>query len=502
MSESRYARHLRSRYRILLGYSGLINVLVGGLIVSPCLLLPAFPVELPLAWGLAAPGLGLVAAGALLWRGCLPRGGETLTLQEGAVVVLLAWVSAVLVGALPFMAVGGLNFTQAVFESTSGWTTTGLSVVDVTAAPRLLLFYRSVMQLAGGAGLAVIMLSALAGPAGTGLSAAEGRADQLVPNVRRSAKLVMTIYGGYVICGWLALMLAGMGWFDAINHTFAAISTGGFSTRPESLGFWDSPLVEGVCVVLMLLGSMNFVTAYALLHGKFRAVGKNGEIRLQALLIPIMVLVIFFGVTAGLYPTLGKQLRVAIFEVVTALSTTGFSTVGYGDWSGLGWLVLIVLMIIGGGTGSTAGGLKQYRIYALYRGLLWEFRRMLLPLGAVTVPDVWVGETRRFLSDRELRQLAAFAFLYLGTLVLGTGVLTAYGYSLKDSLFEFASALGTVGLSIGATTAAAPKGQLWTEIAGMLLGRLEFFMIFWGFIKFGKDVLVLLPNQCSLKKET
>jgi trk system potassium uptake protein TrkH len=492
MSDIRYARFLRGRYRILLGYLGLIEVLVGGLILAPCLLLPVFPEELPLAWGLLAPGLGLVALGGVLWRVCLPRGGESLSLQEGAVVVVLAWISAVLVGALPLMAIGGLNFTQAIFESTSGWTTTGLSVVDVSVAPRLVLLYRSLMQLAGGAGLAVIMLSALAGPAGTGLSAAEGRADQLVPNVRRSAKLVVTIYSGYVIFGGVALNLAGMGWFDALNHAFAAISTGGFSTRPASIGYWNSPLFEGVSVVLMLLGTMNFVTGYALLHGKFRAVGKNGEIRLQALSIPALVLVVFFGVTAGLYPTLGKQLRVAIFEVVTALSTTGFSTVGYSDWNGLGWLVLIVLMIIGGGTGSTAGGLKQYRVYALYRGLLWECKRMLLPRGTVTMPDVWVGETRRFLGDLELRQLATFVVLYLGTLVLGAGVLAAYGYSLQESLFEFASVLGTVGLSVGVTSAAAPAGLLWAETLGMILGRLEFFVVFIGLTRCFSNTATML----------
>lgn len=492
MSDTRYARFLRGRYRILLGYLGLIDVLVGGLILAPCLLLPAFPEELTLAWGLLAPGLGLLALGGVMWRVCLPRGGESLSLQEGAVVVVLAWVSAVLVGTFPFMAVGGLNFTQAIFESTSGWTTTGLSVVDLTTVPRLLLLFRSVMQLAGGAGLAVIMLSALAGPTGTGLSAAEGRADQLVPNVRRSAKLVVTIYSGYVLFGGVALTLSGMDWFDAINHAFAAISTGGFSTRPESIGYWNSPLVEGVTVVLMLLGTMNFVTGYALMHGKFRAVGKNGEIRLQALLIPMLVLVVFSGVTSGLYPTLDKQLRVAIFEVVTALSTTGFSTVGYGDWNSLGWLVLIALMLIGGGTGSTAGGLKQYRVYALYRGLLWEFRRMLLPREVVTMPDVWVGETRRFLGDREMRQLATFTFLYLGTLAIGTGIIASYGYSLKESLFEFASALGTVGLSVGVTSASAPAGLLWAETIGMILGRLEFFVIFIGVSRLVANLAVMI----------
>jgi trk system potassium uptake protein TrkH len=271
-----------------------------------------------------------------------------------------------------------------------------------------------------------------------------------------------------------------MGWFDAVNHAFAALSTGGFSTRAESIGFWNSPVVEAVTMVLMLLGTMNFVTGYALLHGKFRAVGKNGEIRLQMLLIPASALVLLTGVTAGLYPAMGKQVRVALFEAITALSTTGFSTVGYGNWNGLGWLVLIVLMVIGGGTGSTAGGLKQYRVYALYRSLLSELKRMLVSRDAVVETEVWVGENRRFLKDQELRQIGAFAFFYLATLALGTGIIASYGYPLKESLFEFASSLGTVGLSVGITSANAPGGVLWTEIVGMILGRLEFFVVILG----------------------
>jgi len=488
MGDARYSDFLRQRYRIVLGYTGLIAALIGGIILSPLCLLPAWPDESALAWGFLLPGAGLVAAGAALWRSLLPHGGESLSLAEGWVVVVLSWTFAVLVGAIPFLTVGGLDFTQALFESTSGWTTTGLSVVDVTIASPLVLFYRSIMQFAGGAGLAIIMLSALAGPAGTGLSAAEGRADQLVPHVRQSAKLVLTIYTGYTVLGCAALRLAGMAWFDAVNHAFAALSTGGFSTRAESIGYWNSPQIEAVTIVLMLLGTMNFLTAYALLHGKLRAVGKNGEVRLQALLIPLAALVLFAGVSASLYPALGKQLRSAVFEAVTALSTTGFSTVGYGDWSGLGWLVLIVLMLIGGGTGSTAGGIKQYRVYALYRGLLWQLRRMCLPRGAVTEPDVWVGDNRRFLKDQELLQIALFVCLYLASLALGTGILAAYGYPLRESLFEFASALGTVGLSVGVTAADAPKGLLWAETAGMLLGRLEFFAIFLGVTKLLGDL--------------
>ncbi|MBN2429022.1 MAG: TrkH family potassium uptake protein [Deltaproteobacteria bacterium] len=494
MGQTRYIRFLKERYRILLGYTGLINVLVGGLILLPCLVLVGFPDELDLVWGFLLPGLGSAAFGASLWRLFLPRGGESLSLAEGGVVVVLSWGFAILVGTVPFLTVGGLNFIQALFESTSGWTTTGLSVVDVSQASHMILLFRSTMQFAGGAGLAIIMLSALAGPAGTGLSAAEGRTDQLMPHIRQSAKMVLTLYAGYTVMGFAALRMAGMDWFDAVNHAFCALSTGGFSTRVESIGYWNSASVEAVVIILMLLGNTSFLTSYTLLHGNFRAVCRNGELRLQALLIPGMVLFVFFGVCAGLYPTLGKQMRVAIFEVTTALSTTGFSTVGYGDWSGLGWLILIALMIIGGSAGSTAGGIKQYRVYALFRALLWEFRKMLLPQGTVTEPDVWIGESRRFLCDRDLRQIALFVCLYLGTLTVGTGILAAYGHPLRESLFEFASVLGTVGLSTGITSPTAPAGVLGTEILGMFLGRLEFFIVIIGLSRLVTNITTMTAS--------
>ncbi len=483
----RYPEFLRQRYRTILGYTGLLSLIIGLLILTPLTLLPFFPQERSLAWVFLWPGLALGLPGFILWHWLTPRSAGSLTKPEGAVIVVLAWLLAVLVGAGPFLLMGELNFTQAVFESTSGWTTAGLSVVEVSTAPALILFYRSVLQLAGGAGLAIIMLSALAGPAGPGLTTAEGRAEQLLPNVRRSAKLVLSMYLGYNIVGALALWLAGMSWFDAINHAFTALSTGGFSTRPESIGYWDSPLIEAVIISLMLLGMLNFVTAYTLLQRNFKAVAKNGEVRLSVLLIGLGIIILLFGVTMGLYPTWQKAARVAVFETVTGLSTTGFSTVDYREWNSLGWLVHIVLMLIGGAAGSTAGGIKQYRVYVLYRGLIWEFRRMFLPVGVVTAPDVWQGDQRQFLSDHHLRQAGMFILLYLTIFVLGSGVLIAYGYSIRDSFFEFASALGTVGVSVGVTAPDAPAGVLWLETLAMFLGRLEFFTIVIGLGKLLAD---------------
>ncbi|WP_235112124.1 TrkH family potassium uptake protein [Acaryochloris sp. 'Moss Beach'] len=485
-------KYLSQRYRAILGYTGLVCFISGLTLLAPLLALPVYPEEIIWAWGYLLPGLTLALVGAIGWKSLVPKQALSLTLSEGSVIVVLAWIVSILASTFPLMTTAGLTFTQAIFEATSGWTTTGLSVVDVGQASHLTLLFRSVIELVGGAGLAIVTLSALAGPVGASLPAAEGRTEQLAPNVRRSAKLVLSIYSGYIAIGIVALRIAGMGWFDAINHAFAALSTGGFSTQADSIGYWDNPAIEAVTIVLMLGGTINFVTSYLLLTGRFKSVVRNGEIRLQALLIPASTALLFFGVTTRLYPIAGKAFRVALFEMVSALSTTGFSTVGYTDWNSLGWLVMIVLMLIGGGAGSTAGGIKQYRIYVLYRSLLWEVKRMMLPQHAVTEPRSWQGENQHFLSDALIRQVSVLVSLYLLVFGIGSCVTVAYGYSLPDSLFEYASTLSTVGLSVGVTAADAPTGLLWTQTIGMFLGRLEFFTVFVGLIRLYKDVPALL----------
>ena len=296
--------------------------------------------------------------------------------------------------------------------------------------------------------------------------------------MRKSARLVCIIYAGYAAAGILAYVLTGMDWFDAINHAFAAISTGGFSTRAASIGYYDSASVEAVTMVLMFLGNLNFLLAYLLLQGKFRAVLRNGEIRLFFALLSLSVLTLLFLVCRELYPLMSKSVRVALFEAVSALTTCGFSTVGYGNWNALGVLVLIVLMIVGGGVCSTAGGLKQYRAHLLAKALIWEVRKELAPRTAVRADWVWFGEHKLFVDGERVKQAALFVFLYMTCLFLGAAILTAHGYGFKESFFEFASSLGTVGLSIGITSSAMPPLALWTETIGMFLGRLEFFVVF------------------------
>jgi trk system potassium uptake protein len=487
----RQAQFLRERYRAILGYTGFAWGIVGLFILLPLLALPFHSQEWVLAWGYLVPGGALIGAGYGLWRRLTPPGVITITLPEGAVILLLTWFTAVTVGALPLLLVHELNLTLALFESTSGWTTTGLSVIDVSQAPALLLLYRSLIQFAGGAGFAIITLTTLAGTAGAGFSTAEGRGDQLEPHARRSAAIVLRLYLGYTVIGILALRLAGMGWFDAVNHAFTALSTGGFSTRVESIGYWNSPAVEAVVVVLMLLGTTNFLISHSLLQGRLRAAARASEGHLTLLLLVIFVPLTLFGVTWGLYSTAGKAIRVAIFEVVSGMSTTGFATVGYTDWPSLGWLALIVLMVIGGGSGSTAGGIKQYRIYLLLKGLWWEIRRLFLPRTAVTEPYMWRLDEKQFVGDREIRQASLYVVLHLLAFLGLSLVMAAHGYGLRETLFETASTLSTVGLSVGVTAAATPPLLLWAQIAGMFLGRLEFLVVIVGAVKLTQDLGIM-----------
>ncbi|HAP44250.1 MAG: hypothetical protein A2087_02120 [Spirochaetes bacterium GWD1_61_31] len=462
---------------------GSILLIAAAVLLTPLAMLPFYPEELPLGFHFLLPSLVLAAAGLVLLltrRAGHGKGNGKLRIdeREGAIVVTFGWLIVTAASAWPFMRISGLGFSQAFFEAMSGWTTTGLSMINVEQAPKTLLFFRSVIQLAGGAGLAIIMLAAFSLSIGAGLYRAEGRSYQLVPNVTRSAKVVVSLYLGYTIIGVVGLALAGMSVFDALNHAFCAVSTGGFSTRVASIGYWDSPVIEAVTMVLMILGNLNFLSVYILVSGKVKAFFRNAETKLLTIFTLLGIVLLFVFVAHGTYGSTAKAIRVAVFEAVTALTTTGFSTVGYGDWNGTGILVMMVLMVIGGGMCSTAGGLKQYRVFILLKAVWWEFRRMVLPRRAVLVHRVTVGDEDRIVAERQVMEIGVFAFLYMAALAVGTGLLTAAGYSLRDAAFEFASALGTVGLTIGVTATSTPPLALWTMSAGMLLGRLEFFVIF------------------------
>lgn len=480
--------------RVVVGAVGPILTMAGIVYLTPMLAFLSYPRETKYAMEFVLPALLLLVVGALLWRS-FPRGRRSFSINDGAMVVVLSWIIVCVASAYPVMRLGHLDFTQSVFETVSGWTTTGLSLVSVDTAPRVLLLWLSIMQLAGGAGLAIIMLAAFSLPIGAGLYRAEGRSDQLVPNVIRSTKLVVLLYSIYASVGIIAYVLAGMDPFDAVNQSFAAVSTGGFSTKAASIGYWNSPTIEAITIVLMIFGNMNFLTAYVLFRGKLKAFFRNGEIKVLGVMILIGVVLVFIFVTRSLYAPLSKSIRVALFDSISALTTTGFSTESYTNWPPAGYLVFTVLMLIGGGTCSTAGGIKQFRIYLLFKSVVWDLKRILLPKGAVIENSVWQGEERVFISPERIREVGTFVFLYLLLYFIGTFILVAYGYSLRDSMFEFASALGTVGLSCGVTSLSTPAPVLWTETFGMFLGRLEIFVVFLFLAQLVKRTRVALARR-------
>ncbi len=467
---------MNRRHRTIVRYAGLVWLLAAGVVCLPLLYLLVAPVERHLWWCYVLPGLLMGAAGGWAWWSGRTE-DHPLSVADGAQVVTLGWIGAILGGAISLTWSTDLSLRLAIFEATSGWTTTGLSVLDVTGAPRSALILRTCMEFAGGAGLVVALISLLGGPPGSGLAIAEGRSQHLEPHVRQSARLVLALCAFYTVLGTIGLRAAGMDLFDAFNHAACAVSTGGFSTRPDSIGAWDGLAVELVTLALMLVGTTNLVVAWAALRGRPGALLRSGETRLMIALVLGGAALIGALATLPTYGPTFKALRVAVFEVVSAISTTGYSTVAYTDWSPAALLVMTALMVIGGGAGSTAGGLKLSRVYLLLVAIAGEIRRGTLPRLAVNQPSVVDAGGRRTLGPEEVRSVAVYTSAYLLVFALGSWVMVAYGARVDFALFEMASTLSTVGLSVGVTSPTGPAAVLWLQVAAMLLGRLELFVV-------------------------
>lgn len=478
---------IKSSIRYLFGIFGVLLIFVGGLMLLPLLALPFFPDELNHTFSFVIPAVAAMLIGFML-KLLRPKYDAKLTLRQGAVIVVGIWISAALFSSLPFLLSGMLNFSQAFFEAMSGWTTTGLSVVDVTAAPHIFLLFRTTMQFFGGLGFILIVVSVLSETYGMRLYNAEGHADKLLPNLAKSARMILAIYMGYFLAGTLLYIIFGMPVFDAVNHSMAALSTGGFSTKVDSIGAYGSLPIELVTIVLMLLGTTNFLIHLMFIRRNFRKILRLSEPRFMLLLLGIFIPLVAVVSLIGVYGSFGEALRVSLFNITSALSTTGFSTVSFNNWPSFAWLILIVMMIIGGGAGSTAGGIKYGRIYVMLKAFVWNLKRKFLPEHTVSEISINRPEGKVYVEPGIFSEAANYVFLYIVILLTGTGILAAYGYSFQDSLFEYASALGTVGLSVGVTTPDMPVVGLWAMIVGMLLGRLEIYVVFIGVIKIAKDL--------------
>jgi trk/ktr system potassium uptake protein len=389
-----------------------------------------------------------------------------LSQKDALIFAALAYLAFALVGAIVYLP--EMSFVDSFFESMSGFTTTGLSLLDVEAAPRSLLFFRAYSQWIGGAGIVVLSIVFLPGGRATllPLYAAEFREENLLGNIVSTTRLVFSIYGGLTFLGFVAFVACGMGAYDALLHVLSTLSTGGFSPYADSIGHFRSPAVEIAVMVFMLVGAVAFPLYYRAAREGAGKLFFDSQLR---------ALVIFSGLGVGLalvYTGFRDEPRLLLtnaFHAVSAITTTGFNVTDTRGWPEGVKLLAILLMTIGGSAGSTAGGLKLVRVLVLLRVAEWTLRRAFLPSEA----ELPIRQGGRVLRDEDIKSVVGLAVLYLGFNFLCSVLLTFTGASPLDALFESTSALGTVGLSTGLTAPGLPAWAKLVLALEMWAGRLE-----------------------------
>lgn len=451
-------------FRLVLKYLGLLLVGIGAATVVPFTIAFLF-VEHAIAMVYGFIGILIIGAGYALYR-FLPD--EEIQWKEAMVISALVFPVAALISSIPFSLGTGMSFIDAYFEAASGVTTTGLSVAPAGVGP-VFLFARSWLQWIGGIGILIIVLSLLA-PAGISASRLFGASvgeRKIKPTVIATSAILFEVYLVITIIAFALLMIGGMGPFDAICHAFSAVSTGGFSTRPDSVAAFPGWLIPAAITIGCVLGAVNFEV--------FTRMAKNPLLLFRSIQFRwfLAIAVLGSGILAftliGTGNSSGEIIQGGIFQAFSALTTAGFSTVDISAWPDSSKAVMSVLMWIGGCMGSTAGGIKILRIIALVSIVHLVFIRFFLPRETVT--SLKIGETT--VTEDQVFALVTFLFLYFIILVVSAISFMLYGYSLVDSLFETSSALGTVGLSVGITGQALALPLKVVLILDMLLGRIE-----------------------------
>ncbi len=480
----------RKYYRLIFYYLSIFIMMIGALQLLPLIILPFYPQESVYVRCFLVPGIAALLAGAVLRY--LLRDTEIIKLDKhyDSILIVLIWICAILISTVPWMMTGQYNFHQAAFEMTSGFSTTGLSVVDSDSCPRIFLFFRNITLLVGGVGLVLILTCAMNDRYGLNLYNADGHSDRLLPNLAKTARVIFALYVGYIILGSIAYYLAGMSLFDAVNTAIAAISTGGFSTRSESIYAYHSLAVEIITIVLMMLGQTNFFIHYSLIKGRAKPLLKHCETRFFVFVAVVFVFLMTFNLLQNGYAaTIGESLRVTAFHFATSITTTGF--VGVKDMSlfpsGFA-TAMIILMLIGGDLESTGGGIKQYRVIVALKGIYYSIRDLLVNRKVVKTNYICRTGKKVELPDEEISSTTSYVLFYILLFFLGSFIFTMFGYNLQDSMFEFASALSTVGLSLGITGYSAHPVILWTGIVGMFFGRLEIMVIFRALLRGLRDL--------------
>ncbi|MBM4159619.1 MAG: TrkH family potassium uptake protein [Ignavibacteria bacterium] len=461
---------------------------LGFLLVSVgVLMLTALPVSLCYGDATAQPivfsSLITIVVGLLLWLK-YRRGGDELRAREGFAIVTLGWVVASLFGSLPFLLSGAIpSFTDAYFETVSGFTTTGATVLTNTEdLPRGLLFWRSLTQWIGGMGIIVLSVAILPllGVGGMQLFKAEApglTVDKLTPRISETAKVLWGVYVLFTAAETGLLWYGGMPLFDAVCHSFSTLATGGFSTQTASIASYNSPFLEYVIIVFMFLAATSFTLHFRALRGSVSAHLRDDEfLFFLAIVLGCTALVAFF-IPSEIAGSVEARFRASLFQVVSIVTTTGFVTADYELWLPGAQVLLLLLMFIGGCAGSTGGGMKNVRILLLLRNGVVEIKKLVHP--KVVLPVRFNG---RGVSTDIISEILAFLGLYVAIFVLASVFVAATGLDVLSSAGAVAATLGNVGPGFGSVGAVDNYAHIsgiakWILSFCMLAGRLEVFTV-------------------------
>ena len=417
--------------------------------------------------------------------------------REGYIVVAFGWIVMALSGTVPYLLTGSItNFTDAFFETMSGFTTTGASILnDIEAVPEGVLFWRSLTHWIGGMGIIVLAIAILPllGIGGMQMFAAEApgpSADKLHPRITDTAKRLWLIYFGYTIAETILLKVAGMSFFDAINHSMCTLSTGGFSTKNASVAYWNGqPVIQYIIIAFMFLAGTNFVLSYFAFKGKVQKIFKDEEFKLYfkfiAIFTIIAALIIYFKADPSIssieHPMVWGEaesaFRHSLFQVLAIITTTGFVTADYTLWTPFLMVFFFGIMFLGGSAGSTSGSVKVVRHLLLIKNGFLEFKRALHPNAVLPV-----RYNNKAVTGDIIFNILAFFILYMLSFIVGALVFSMMNIDFESSIGLAASSLGNVGPALGdfgpvSNYANLPSiGKWWCSFL-MLIGRLELFTV-------------------------
>ncbi len=463
------------------------NILGFLLVIEGIFILTALPVSLIYhekdAFAFVISGLIAIVGGGVPWF-ITRKSKLSISKKDGYIVVSMAWILFSLFGAIPFVIGGAIpSYTDAFFETMSGFTTTGASILsDIESLSHGMLLWRSLTQWIGGMGIIVLSLAILPllGIGGMQLFIAEvpgPSPDKLHPRIQGTAKRLWFIYLIFTIAEIILLWAGDMNLFDSICHSFTTMATGGFSTKQASIAYWDSPYIQYVLTIFMFIAGTNFTLSYFALHLNFKRVFSNEEFRYY------LGFVLAFGIIISIVMILTMDLpwelsfRNSIFQVVSIITTTGFVTSDYLLWTPVLWILLVILMFFGGSAGSTGGSMKIMRVVLLLKNSALELKRLIHPNAVIPVRF-----NNQAVNPVIVTNVLAFVSFYILILVAGMITMSAMGYDLDTSLGAAATTLGNIGPGIGLVGPVEnfshiPQFGKWFLSFLMLIGRLELFTV-------------------------